>query len=204
MKFLKSYDVIEVFSTPIIKTRFPYHKKYKIGNYEKKEHFPSTWKIPLNTSFPNIEENDDFIDQNTLIMLKQDIKKCVDKLFRKINVTSDYYFEDFWYNIYYKDHGQEPHDHLPSNINSNISYWSGIYYAKNASPTTFIRNDLFKNSLNFFNNDRNKLKKYFNDIFPSVKEGDILLFPSYLIHAVPIIKKDNYMRVTFAFNINFK
>lgn len=204
MNFLKPYSIIEIFPTPIIKTKFKYHKKYKIGTYEKREHFPSTWKVPLNTSFPNIKENDDFIDPNTLIMLKQDMKKCIDKLFHKLNIHSEYYFEDFWYNIYHKDQGQEPHDHLPSNMNSNISYWSGIYYAKNASPTTFIRNDILSGCLKFFNNDRNKLKKYFNNSFPQVKEGDILLFPSHLIHAVPLIKRDNHMRVTFAFNINFK
>lgn len=203
MNIFKNYEIFEVFPTPIIKTKFKYHKKYKIGDYQKKENYPSTWRIPLNTSFPNIQQDDDFIQFETLLSLKKDLKKCIDELFEKMNVPLNYYFEDFWYNIYHKDHGQEPHDHLPSELNNNVSYWSGIYYAKNASPTTFLRTDFLSNALKFFNNKSNKLKNYCDNVFPEVKEGDLLLFPSHLIHAVPV-KKDNHMRVTFAFNINFK
>ena len=204
MNLLKSYKIIELFPTPIIKVKFKQHNKYKIKNCNKKENYPSTWKIPLNTSFPNITKDDEFMDFKTLMALKEDLKKCIDDLFSDMKISPNYYFEDFWYNIYHKGQGQEPHDHLPSKLNNQMSYWSGIYYAKNASPTTFLRNDLLNNALKFFNSKNNKLKKYCYNVFPNVAEGDVIIFPSHLIHAVPIIEKDNYMRVTFSFNINFK
>ena len=52
MNLFRKYEIIEIFPTPIIKIKFKYHNKYEIGDYEKKEHYPSTWKMSLNTSFP--------------------------------------------------------------------------------------------------------------------------------------------------------
>ena len=57
-------------------------------------------------------------------------KKC-----KELNITTKYLINEFWYNVYHKNQGQEVHTHLgPIN-----PYWCGIYYNKNSSPTMFVK-----------------------------------------------------------------
>jgi hypothetical protein len=203
MPILKKYNIIDVFSTPIIKVKFKYHKKYKFKNIESKERYPGHWKIPLNTTFPDIIESDDFIDLKSVDCLKKDIKKCIDKVFKNLDLPLDYNFYNFWYNIYHISHGQEPHNHLPQDgLRLKKVYWSGIYYAKNATPTSFFTPNTFGDPFNFIGAKESKLKKYFtHEISVEVNDGDIILFPAYLMHSVPKVKKEKSMRLTFSFNL---
>jgi hypothetical protein len=200
---IKNYSISEVFSTPIIKTKFKYHKKYKFKSIQKKERYPGHWKIPLNTTFPNITESDNFIDIETIDSLKKDLRKCIDKVFKDLDLPLEYTFYNFWYNIYHISQGQEPHNHLPQDgLRLEKVYWSGIYYAKNATPTSFFTPSSFGERFNFIGAEKSKLKKFYtHEISPKVNDGDIVLFPAYLLHSVPKVKKEKPMRLTFSFNL---
>jgi hypothetical protein len=206
---LKNYKITDIYSVPIIKIKFKQHKKYKFEDIEKKERYPGHWQIPLNTTFPNIIQSDEFIDLETISNLKCDIKKSIDKVLKKLNYPTNYYFHDFWYNIYHINQGQEPHNHLPSNeVELRNVYWSGIYYAKNSTPTTFhiptswitpiLSEDIF--ALDEY--ERNKL--YSHTVSPKVSDGEIVLFPAFLFHSVPLRKEKDQMRLTFAFNLQLQ
>jgi hypothetical protein len=200
------YSILEIFPTPVIKVKFKQHKKYKFENIEKKEKYPKHWKLPLNTTFPDMIQGDEFIDLETLYSLKGDIRKCIDVVFKDLSLPTKYSFINFWYNIYHLNQGQEPHNHLPQNsFGLSKVYWSGIYYAKNSTPTTFFTPSSFGDPYNFLGSTESKLKKFYtHKISLDIEDGDILLFPSYLHHSVPKIKKDIRMRVTFAFNLELE
>ena len=111
-----------------------------------------------------------------------------------------------WLNYYVKDMNQEEHDHLPS-------FYSGVHYIK-FDPTVHeavhLINPLFQiyfctytltskicrgeDALNC-----HPFSRQF--IIPSVKEGDIIIFPSFLRHRVNKQETD-VPRITCSFNIN--
>jgi hypothetical protein len=196
------YDVFRLFPTPIIKFKFKYHERYFFENIEKKVNIPEDWLKPLNTSFPNVKDDDDFINIEKREHLKRDIKESIDEVFCDLNLPTNYYINEFWYNIYHLNQGQETHNHIPS-VNYRSNYWSGIYYNKNASPTRFIRSDLWFKTHLFPNYQKSEISDcYYYTMSPFVDDGDIILFPPYLEHEVPEIKlEDPDMRLTFSFNL---
>lgn len=197
------HKVINIFPISIIQIEFDKHHKYNFSDIEKKVHKPSSWERPLNTTFPNILDDDIFISPIVRDCLLIDITKCIKKVFNQLNLASDIYIQDFWYNIYHDNQGQEIHDHLGGALVSN-PFWSGIYYNKNSSPTVFIRpGKLYKMQSNSGEGDSILSPSFFGRYKTEVKDGDIILFPPYLDHFVESEEwhKDN-MRLTFSFNVD--
>ena len=105
-----------------------------------------------------------------------------------------------WLNYYEgPGHFQEEHDHLPG-------FYSGIHYIKFDpevhSQTQFV-NPLhqmytFMNGDIEFEDHDDSTKQFWA---PDTKEGDIIIFPSFLRHMVPVSHHTD-ARITLAFNIN--
>ena len=79
---------------------------------------------------------------------------------------------DVWINYSYKGNSNPEHNH--------VGFLSGVIYLNNKNDATCF----LKDNISFVG-----------------KKGDMVLFPSYLIHKVEK-QKEKYERVTFAFNIN--
>ena len=197
------YEIKGLFAVPVISIKFEQHEKYSnLPIMAKKTVKPPGWTVPLNTSYPNIISDDDFISMEKVKELKSDIKTTIDSVFKEINISTDYWIQSFWYNIYHNHQGQEPHSHL----GVLVPYWCGIYYNKNASSTVFCKESgvhVVHKVPDWENSSQ--LIPFFTPIGGfSVAEGDILLFPPYLNHYVPMqegIDSDDKMRVTFSFNL---
>jgi hypothetical protein len=147
--------------------------KIKGKNFNKS--FESSIKTTLNgvTLF-----NKDSI--NYLNINLTDILGCLLKPYCKnfvFNVT------DIWLNKYNKNNYQGSHVHP-----SDFSFI--IYYKVNKSYTVF--NSPVKNMLESINSNI-----FFKDYEPNLKQGDIIVFPSYLEHWV----KPNSNNITIAGNI---
>lgn len=202
---MNDYSIINLFPIPLIKFKFKYHDLYFFENIEKCENKPEGWELPLNTSFPNIGDNDNLISRQNRDQLKKDIKFCICEVFSQMKLPINFKFKDFWYNIYHKGQGQELHEHL-SMVDNKLPYWSGIYYNKNSSPTEFIRpSKLYQTQLfpGYENCEINE--SYFYSFRPVVEDGDILLFPPYLSHSVSnITLEEPNMRLTFSFNMELE
>ena len=110
---------------------------------------------------------------------------------------------DLWYNVGIEGTYQEEHDHMggfPSSTYSAIHYL--IYDPQVHQPTafynpihhTFLRNMQPCNGTDMPNDWQTP------DYKPSVKEGDMLIFPSYLRHSVPL-QIDKKARATIALNL---
>ena len=191
-----SYCVHELFSVPVIHLQFNQHHKYTdLPVIKKKDKRPANWTMSVNTSYPNIVKDDDFISLHIANELKLDITHTIATAFKDINISTNFNIFSFWYNIYYEHQGQEPHNHI-GNINP---YWCGTYYNKNATPTIFYKEQGIRDIHLMPDWNESKLKLSFTPITKiDVKEGDILLFPPYLMHSVP--EQEQY-RVTFSFNL---
>jgi hypothetical protein len=197
-----TYTILSPFAVPIIKFEFKYHDRYKFNEIEKIERIPVEWAKSINSSFPNIRDDDYLISPNIRDSLINDLKESIQDVFEELNIPKEFYFQEFWYNVYHDGQGQEAHNHLPF-AHGRLPYWSGIYYNKNASPTKFIRPDRLYATQLFEGYKESSLSNfYFYSFHPDVNDGDIILFPPYLDHYIDEDeqRKDN-MRLTFAFNM---
>ena len=106
--------------------------------------------------------------------------------------------DDIWYNYYEKGSYQELHDHMPNPFQK--IHFSCIHYlsfdkdvhtpAEFQDPISHLR----AHSVTF---DRDYVGSYY---VPTVEEGDLLMFPSYLPHRILPQKVCNTPRITLSFN----
>lgn len=196
-------ETLKLFSTPVIVTLFPKHKQYQWKSFERVNRKPREWLTPVNTSFPEIKNDDPYIDKYTSDNLKKDILEHLEKVFQCHNMPHKVNYTDFWYNAYYEGDAQELHDHL-SHDNNN-PYWCGIYFAKNCFPgqLAFQHKNHSLRLQQRYDHASSKLADFYQDTWaPSIQDGMIMLFPPHLTHGVRAgIENRNEMRLTFSFNL---
>jgi hypothetical protein len=110
-------------------------------------------------------------------------KPRLDKLLNDVANACGYaevQINELWFQQYYTNdkHGWHTHG----------SNFTGVYYLElcDTSPRTQLTNPFTQTDI----------------IIPNVKEGDILIFPSYVIHRAPKII-DNFRKTIISFNCNF-
>ena len=147
----------------------------------------------------NITSNNKYIlNEKPFLNIKKELSLRVKEYFEKIYCSSDNftpYITQSWLN--YTEKNQYHHKHAHPN-----SLVSGVMY---------INSDEKYDKIKFFNDTYHRLtlsvKKY--NLFNSsswafsIKTGDILLFPSSLIHMVET-KEGNNTRISLAFNVFVK
>jgi len=105
-------------------------------------------------------------------------------------------FDTPWMNVYTNGCYQEPHHHVSSG--NQLSYCYFLKLPVNSGKFGFMNENYRNYCLNDFND--------FIDIdqpewgYPDVKEGDLLIFPSFLIHQVTY-QAVNKCRVTISGNL---
>lgn len=166
---------------------------------KKKSLIPDGWETTkLHTSFDIAEINQPLFSEQSAAC--RYYIKYVSKFFDK---PSQLEIVDIWYNYYDDGEYQEIHDHLNSNIFLKKAHFSCIHYLKYDSnvhvPTTFIDpiEQVRTHSLEMESNH------YGPKYHPHVREGDLIMFPSYLQHFVQ--KSDptpDSPRITVAFNLH--
>lgn len=192
--------VHKIFPTPLLQFKFDDHEKYVFDDIPQSVHMPINWSEPLNTSFPEIIDNDQLVSPNVRDDLKADILSCIKKNLRDLNLPDSIDYLNFWYNVYHQGQGQEPHWHLPD-IGNVLPYWSGVYYNKNTSPTIFHKDLGIHRLHNFPGYEKSDIKDcVWASYWPEVSDGDILLFPPHLMHSAHM-DKTGLMRLTFSFNL---
>lgn len=196
-------DTLELFPTPCIVTPFPKHNQYKWKSFERVNRKPDQWFTPLNTSFPDLTDDDPYIDAETNARIRKDIMDHLEKVFQCYNMPHHIRYSAFWYNAYYEGDGQEPHDHLsPDN---NNPYWCGIYFAKNClgNQLVFQQKNYGLRLQQTYAYSESRLGEYYEDLWSSsIQDGMIILFPPHLTHGIKVGKENrNKMRLTFSFNL---
>jgi len=178
------YPADFIFWTPVTNHKnikrelLPVIKKNLI-NTEKAQ--VNKWLCDVNTEF--------FSDDNKHIkyinLIVDEIYPALDKMFNEINLkapkTSN--VTSIWYNHYNISQGQEVHSHV-----GDGSVISGIY----------LLNLEEENKTVFYSSTANHVLCKATKTTENITEGNIILFPSHLLHYVLPCEKE---RTTIAFNI---
>ena len=198
----KDFEMMGLFTVPMLKIKFKDHYKYNFPEVEKKDQKPDSWVEPLHTTFPSIPDNDPIVSSFVRDSLMKDLKDSIVNVFKEVNLPHTIDFANLWYNIYHDNQGQEKHSHL-AHVGQIVHFWSGVYYNKNASPTQFFRSDKLYRTQIVAGAQNTALGVCLAEHFsPEVEDGDILLFPPHLEHSVQSKPENkNKMRMTFSFNI---
>ena len=107
---------------------------------------------------------------------------------------------NIWKNTYNKDGFQEVHDHVDHEKNAHVS---GCIFLEDQTKDT--------SKFYFFNRHNTELslwreilndERLYNRWFPNIKAGDIIFFPSYMLHGVTPHKLRK-PRTTISFNLKF-
>lgn len=160
---------------------------------------PQDWATnKIKTSFDGEPKGLELFDQNSTYfnLLTQKYTECMSKIFDK---NFDISIPRIWYNVYTDGEYQEEHDHLTGSLIS--THFSCIHFlsydSTNHNPPRFRDplSQLRNLSVEFDHNN------YGEVYVPQIKEGDLLMFPSYLKHWVPPSPKTDYPRITLSFNV---
>lgn len=197
-----SIELIRLFSVPVIKFNFTKHEKYKFPSIERSENIPDGWELSLNSSFPEIKDNDTFISKNQKESLVNDLLNDIKKVLNRLELPDSIFIQSFWYNIYHDNQGQEPHEHI-SGAGTLNNYWSGIYYNRGASPTTFHSPHKYM-KICTPPDVGDLMSDFYSDMHDlEVRDGDVVLFPIWMVHEVIPDKNRKDMRLTFTFNVGY-
>jgi hypothetical protein len=177
-------------------------KDFLSKNQDKLER-PTGWQCEVETTFNHMfdpSKGTDSININGIFVpyindmisyLNWDLKNFQ-------NIKTEY-----WINVYKSSHWQESHDHVPNKF-------SGVYCVK-FNPAIHGRL-IFENPLkqqnqyayqNQYDLDT-RLSFFKGSIVAEVKQGDLIIFPSSLVHRVERPKiNGTEERITIAFNVDF-
>ena len=204
----KSNGVVNLlFPTPVFTFDLKNHNKNKkkyvpliLDNYEKNKNQKAKWSYLDHTwtTFNSVDLIDIQIKEETNFFLKYLLQ-------HKPNFKVDFFS---WINVHDSNMYMGEHEHHGSLL-------SGIYYLKFNNkkhvPVTFLNPlnkeiaawqaynyDQINTSNKFLHHNSSPLKM-------NIKEGTVVLFPSYLTHFVPrSICNDDELRISYTFNINLK
>ena len=108
---------------------------------------------------------------------------------------------DLWYNYFHNEEYHELHDHVSDSIDKQCQFACVHYlcYDKEVHKPVYFLDPIHllrKHSVEFDSHD------YTEEFWPDINEGDLIMFPSYLLHRVEASKPTpNNPRITISFNI---
>ena len=203
---MKQSEIIELFPTYVLKFKFEKHDQYvdNWDNWEQCGRQPKSWQCEVNTSYPQVQQDDPYAPMDIVEELKKDLQFQVKKLHKSYRLHTNIAFYNFWYNAYYEGQGQEPHNHL--SVPGKDPFWCGVYFAKNCFPGSFffIKTEYSHRIQQPFNYRDTPMNKYYDEFYSTeYSDGDLIIFPPHLHHSVKVGSPNrSEQRLTFSFNIS--
>ncbi len=199
-------EILKAFPISIFKSKVKnndYLKELLVGKISKnseKLKTPDGWSTNnIKTSYMGEPEGSElfFPGSQYVEILKENYLTTLDDIFDREYSVLIY---DMWYNYYTDGEYQEDHNHLGSvfkPIHFSCIHFLSFDSSQHVSPH-------FVDPLSQIRTFSFELDKteYDDTFFPQIKEGDFLMFPSYLTHGVSPCTKTDYPRITISFNIN--
>ena len=120
---------------------------------------------------------------------------------KEVNENLDFSIKGSWLNFYNKDDFQEIHGHT---IDAQLSMVYFVQY----NPVTdgkfyFFNKNYADRELSRINTLTDKYEATMSNWYPGIEEGDVIIFPSYLLHGVRP-HKSSTQRITLASNFTFE
>lgn len=198
-------EKLEIFPITIFKAKVPDNNNLKsllssrIISNSNLVKIPSKWSTnKVKTSFEGEPEGSEIFSEDSpyLKMVSEKYAECMQYIFDR---EFTFYINKIWYNVYSDGEYQEEHDHLGNPFNQ--SHFSCIHFLsfnpeEHTSPEFIDPLCQLRNLSIEFESNR------WGEIYsPIIEEGDLLMFPSYLVHRVLPCKKTDYPRITISFNM---
>ena len=166
---------------------------------DKSLKIPDGWLTDsLQTSYNFSTANIELFDTNSIV--HGYYNKYLSKMFDK---PVELIISDMWFNYYSNGEYQEPHHHINSlSVTNRQAHFSCIHYLKfneNVHEPAIFFDPLALTRCHSIELDSNNYNERY---VPNVKEGTLMMFPSYLEHYVSKnVPTPDDPRVTIAFNI---
>tara|TARA_R100000152_G_C6757379_1_gene181192 strand:+ start:244 stop:885 length:642 start_codon:yes stop_codon:yes gene_type:complete len=165
---------------------------------DKSLKIPDGWLTDsLQTSYEYDSINIELFDSNSIV--HDYYMKYLFKIFDK---PVELNIKEMWFNYYSNGEYQEPHHHIDGGLLNNQSHFSCIHYLKfneNIHEPAIFTDPVSLTRAHSVEMDSNN---YVERYIPNVREGTLLMFPSYLEHYVrKNAPTPDDPRVTIAFNI---
>ena len=165
---------------------------------DKELEIPDGWLTDkLFTSFGADEINQSLfsLDNNFHKIYREYVGRMFDK---PVNLS----LGDIWFNYYINGEYQEVHTHVAQNSLGGNTQYSCIHFISYDDelhqPVKFVDPNESLRCLSFSMNSEN----YDSQYAPKIREGDLIMFPSYLQHFVPPSDPTpNKPRITVSMNI---
>tara|TARA_S200002703_G_C3773878_1_gene238259 strand:- start:404 stop:1039 length:636 start_codon:yes stop_codon:yes gene_type:complete len=146
--------------------------------------------------------NDHEINVNTFSTNPRIREIYLDNIFEFFDQEVSFDILEFWVNVYENGEYQEEHTHLRTEYDSRPSQFSCIHFLKfdseNHIPVTFV-DPIETTRYTSLEMNSNHYRSHY---YPKIKEGDLLMFPSYLSHFVrPSQSTPGNPRITVSFNL---
>ena len=141
----------------------------------------------------NLYYND--IINTPLQIFFDEIKPKIKEVLLELGIKYDYYIDNFWININYKDNKNHLHDHPGNSVSGVIyltEYNSEIIFERNRDISRYHLSNLLSNCDTFLS---------YNTISYTPQQGQYIIFPSWLLHEVKINNNDSE-RISISFNVS--
>jgi hypothetical protein len=162
---------------------------------------PSGWGTThINTSFSHPEINDVLFRDYT--ELNEAHVKCIGEFFSQTKNPINFLIHNRWFNVYNGGDYQEEHHHisrfLPYTTAASFIHFLSFNSEVHNAPTFRDPSALIR-----LQHPESTFTQYSSTFSPKVKEGDFLIFPSYLLHAVKAHSSKDFTvpRVTISGNV---
>lgn len=200
---MKHFDI---FSTPISVTKAKKHKE--VQEYIDTNIRPEYEKNGYNSDVCNVYS--DYFSGAPKLDQKQFTdfyREDIEEFFVNFNMPSNYFWQIrpyFWYNFTGNGGWQEQHDHISAPLPITFSAIHYVNFDKDEHKAVEFINPI-EQLIRAITPSENKdaVPDFFKNLASSpnfIEEGDIIFFPSYLKHSVPIQRSDK-LRITVAMNI---
>ena len=188
----KNYSIEGIFATPIYRAKIDNiplnfqqmtQKFINEGMEKNYANYVSKDKYVLNQ--PDAKEVKDFCQHH--------LENFYRTVFGDTSTKTEKEITQSWYNMNRK--GEFHHEHTHQN-----SIVSGVFYINTSQEDVIKFIDFKYDQINVYDTD--SIQTPFNSVETpfKVSTGDLLMFPSSTHHSVPIIKEDNNIRISMAFN----
>ena len=201
-------EIQNIFSIPIwygeVNNKQKLNNSLLSSSIVKKNYFKS-WKY-LDSDFTKAECGDKDLAEEWVDCLFNEIMLGVREYIKNITAKGKMYpssieLSEVWFCNYEKGQYLEPHHHLAFDFSSPFSF---IYYLKlpkdYPGKTKFI-NDGYGKFTNFYSENLNLIQE---KVTPDVKEGQYIIFPSFLTHYVTHHTSENERRITVVGDIKIE
>jgi len=188
--------IINLWPTPVFQTSMPRKLNFLEINFLNKQHKLHPLSENLRSDDSSILSNPELKDLSSFIL-----EECQKYLKNVINPTEELeiYFTQSWLSFTSRNQSHHPHYHTNS-------FLSGVFYfdvEENIDSINFYNNSNSWNNRSMLHFDNSPTVWVSKRISVPVKNGDLVIFPSYLDHGVDSRTVNNHVRKSLAFNTWF-